>query len=384
MGAFLICELTCIVVVCISAVAQSQGQVASATGPSSLVGDSPETTLPLAHDVSPVLRRRDIEHAMRKVADWQLARTPNLGSDWTFAVLDVGILAAADTLKAPAYRDAVFRMAQQREWRLGTRTTHADDQAVGQAYLRIFEQRKTLEMIQPARKQFDDLKQQPDDPSAPVWWWCDALFMAPPVWSGLSRVTGDRSYLDYMDREWWITSTKLYDHQEHLFFRDANYLDRKEANGKKLFWLRGNGWVLAGLARVLENMPADYPARDKYLTQYAEMAASLAALQQPDGLWRTGLLDEPAYPLPETSGSALVVYALAWGINHHCLSRAKYAPVVEKAWKGLISHIYEDGRLGSIQPIGEKPDAFRPTSSYVYGVGAFLLAGSELTRYATR
>jgi unsaturated rhamnogalacturonyl hydrolase len=219
---------------------------------------------------------------------------------------------------------------------------------------------------------------QPDDPAKPVWWWCDALFMAPPVWVGLSEETLDPAYLKYMDLEWWITSALLYDPQEHLFFRDASFLTKHETNGQKLFWSRGNGWVMAGLARVLNAMPANYPSRAKYLDQFKQMAARIAQLQGSDGLWRPGLLDAQAYPLPEVSGSAFFVYALAWGVNHRILDRSTYLPVVRKGWEGLLQHIYDDGRLGSIQPIGAAPGAYSATSSWVYGVGAFLLAGSEV------
>jgi rhamnogalacturonyl hydrolase YesR len=185
-----------------------------------------------------------------------------------------------------------------------------------------------------------------------------------------------------MDRQWTITSALLYDPSAHLFFRDASYLDKHEANGKGLFWSRGNGWVMAGLARVLREMPADYPSRQKYVTQFQQMAAEIGSLQGSDGLWRPGLLNAAAYPLPEVSGSAFYVYALAWGINNGILDRAIYLPVVEKGWGGLVSHIYADGRLGSIQPIGGAPAGYSASSSYVFGVGAFLLAGSEVDRLA--
>jgi len=206
--------------------------------------------------------------------------------------------------------------------------------------------------------------------------------MAPPGLVRMYKVTGNVAYLDYMNREWWTTSSKLWDPREHLFSRDESYLLRKEANGKKLFWARGNGWVMAGLVRVLEYLPEDYPYRAKYVVQYKEMAAKIANLQGSDGLWRPGLLDENAYPLPETSGSAFFTYALAWGVNEGLLDTRLYKQVVEKAWKGLLSHIYADGRLGCVQPIGAAPNSYKPTSSYTYGVGAFLLAGSEVHRLA--
>ena len=259
---------------------------------------------------------------------------------------------------------------------------HADDQAIGQTYLEFYLKDRDPAMLAPIRQRMDEEMRTPDDPAKPLWWWCDALFMAPPVLAELSQATGDRAYLDFMDREWWITSSKLYDREYHLFFRDATFLHSHEANGKPLFWSRGNGWVLAGLARVLTYMPKDYPSRAKYIAQFKQMADAVAAIQGSDGLWRPGLLDPGAYPLPEVSGSAFVTYALAYGVNHGILSRRKFRPIIEKGWGGLLSHVYADGRLGSIQPVGAKPDAYSATSSYVYGVGAYLLAGSEIYRMA--
>jgi rhamnogalacturonyl hydrolase YesR len=131
---------------------------------------------------------------------------------------------------------------------------------------------------------------------------------------------------------------------------------------------------------IIERMPAHDRYRAKYIAQYRAMAARIAGLQQSDGLWRTSLLDPEAYQFPEISGSAFFTYAMAWGIHHHLLSRKQYLPVVTRAWAGMLTHVYQNGRLGSIQPIGAAPGQFKPSSSYVYGVGAFLLAGSELVQ----
>src|SRR5205823_1675464 len=122
-------------------------------------------------------------------------------------------------------------------------------------------------MLAPIRQRMDTVMQLPDNPEKPLWWWCDALFMAPPVLAELYKATGDRAYLDFMDHEWSITSAKLYSPENHLFFRDAGYIGKQESNGKPVFWSRGNGWVLAGLARVLTYMPSDYTSRDRYVVQ---------------------------------------------------------------------------------------------------------------------
>jgi unsaturated rhamnogalacturonyl hydrolase len=347
-------------------------------------GDSTQNPGPLASDLSPRLKQADVRHAMHKVADWQLARLTGTPSrDWTFAALYVGLLAASDTLGDARYRDYVVSVGRHYDWQLGPRKAHADDQAIGQSYLWLYSRFHDKQMLAPTEAQFESLRTTPDDPAKPVWWWCDALFMAPPVWSALSKITQDQGYLDYMNREWWITSKLLYDPQAHLFSRDATYLDKREQNGQKIFWSRGNGWVMGGLARVLSTMPDSYPERSRYIAQYREMAKEVAAIQSSDGLWRPGLLDADSYPLPEVSGSAFFVYSLAWGVNHGVLDRSTYLPVIQKGWAGILSHVYADGRLGCIQPVGAAPGAFTPSSSYVYGVGAFLLAGGELDKLAS-
>jgi unsaturated rhamnogalacturonyl hydrolase len=347
-------------------------------------GDSPDEPGPLATDLSPALTHAAIRKAAQKVADWQLARAePIFNQQWTYAALYDGLLAASKTTGDPRYHDAIVKMAADFDWKLvDARFPHADDMALGRSYMDLYLETRDPMRIADTKAIMDRLVVRPDDPEKLLWWWCDALFMAAPVLAKMSAATGDLRYLDYMDREWWQTSAILYDPAEHLYFRDSRYLTQKEKNGQKIFWSRGNGWVMGAFAKVLEVMPKDYPSREKYITQYKGMADRVAAIQGKDGLWRSGLLDQESYDLPEVSGSAFFTYSLAWGINHSVLDRAKFQPVVERAWAGILSHIYADGRLGSIQPIDGQPGKFKPSASSVYGVGAFLLAASELDALA--
>jgi unsaturated rhamnogalacturonyl hydrolase len=351
-------------------------------------GDAPDDPGPLATGLSPEIKPKAIAAAMKKVADWQVAHAePSFNKQWTFAALYDGLLAASKATGDQKYRDAVLRFSERSDWTLlDDRFPHADDQALGKAFMELYladpkASRKPVRMAN-TKEILDRLVVRPDDPDKLLWWWCDALYMAPPVLSRMYVATGDRKYLGYMDRQWWLTSASLYEPEQHLFFRDSRYFTQKQANGQKLFWSRGNGWVLGALVKVLQTMPADYPSRPKYVQQFKEMAARVAGIQSQDGLWRSGLLDPDSYELPEVSGSAFFTYAIAYGINEHILDRATYLPVVEKSWKGMLTHIYADGRLGSIQPIDGQPGKFKPSASYVYGVGGFLLAGSEMHRLA--
>jgi rhamnogalacturonyl hydrolase YesR len=73
---------------------------------------------------------------------------------------------------------------------------------------------------------------------------------------------------------------------------------------------------------------------------------------------------------------------MAYGVNQGLLDGAKYRPVIAKAWAGILRNVYADGRLGNIQQTGAEPAFYRPTSSFNYGVGGFMLAAAELKAMA--
>ncbi|MGH9589242.1 MAG: glycoside hydrolase family 88/105 protein, partial [Terracidiphilus sp.] len=343
-------------------------------------GDSPANPGPLAH-LAPQFKRRDVAKAIKLVADWQINRLPATPQyDWTWAALYTGFMAVPEQIAGDKYKGAVMKIGKELNWQPGPRVMHADDQAIGQSYLELYMIHKDPRMIGPMRTRLDAEIATPESGygKTPLWWWCDALYMAPPVYADMSAVTGDRKYLTFMDRQWDITTKLLYDPSVHLYSRDATYLDRHEKNGQKIFWSRGNGWVMGGIVRVLSELPKDSPLRPKFEGQLRQMSAEMLSIQGKDGLWRPGLLDADSYALPEMSGSAFITYALAYGVNHGILDKATYWPAVQKAWAGMLSRVYADGRLGCIQPVGAAPGAYTETSSYVYGIGAYLLAGSEI------
>ncbi len=352
-------------------------------------GDAPTNPGPPANDLSSAWTPAALDHVIRKVADWQLARSqPYFDRIWTWSVLYSGLMAASRSTGDPKYRDAMLQMAERYHWQLRGPSPNADDQSLGQTYLELYleSDKKHPGWIAPTQAALDSVigldTLQPSDPRIP-WWWCDSLFMAPPVWARMYAATGEHKYIDYLDRQWQRTSSLLYEPQEHLYARDASYIGKRGPNGKAIFWSRGEGWVMAGIVRTLPYLPADDPRRGFYTDQLRAMAARIASLQDPHtGLWHASLLDPKDYPAPEISGSALFVYAMAWGIHHGVLDRATYLPVVQAGWRGLLNHVYADGRLGDIQQTGAEPAYYLPSSSYTYGVGGFLLAASELKQMA--
>jgi len=333
---------------------------------------------------------KDVLEIMQRVADWQMANpSKHPPTHWPQSALYTGFMALDKVSPSSRFRAAMLRMGETNQWKLGGRIYDADDHCVGQTYVELWERFHDTKMLTPMQQRFDEILTQP----APVtsldftkphardrWSWCDSLFMAPPAWLRLWSAIGDRRYLDFAVTNWWITSDYLYDAKEHLYFRDSTYFEKREANGAKIFWSRGNGWVMGGLVRMLQYLPKDHVHRPRFERQFEDMAAKILSCQQPDGLWHASLLDPASYPLKEASGSGFYTYAIAWGINEGLLERTKFEPAVRKAWSALVGCVTSEGKLTHVQPIGADPKHFSEDATEAYGVGAFLLAGSEVWR----
>lgn len=338
----------------------------------------------------------DVIAALKRSADWQLANPSGIElRDWVIAPLYDGLVRTALVTGDAKYLAAVIRLGQQAGWMAYNRKYHADDYAVGHAWLDVYQlDPSRRERLEPMKKHLDYLMTHPvtealdflKKPATPGvektdrWTWCDALYMAPPTLARMAAITGEAKYLKFMDQEYRYTYDQLYDKTEKLFYRDTTFLDKKTPAGKKTFWSRGNGWVYGGFALLLEVLPKDHPTRDFYVNLYREMTAAVVAAQQRDGLWRPSLLDPAQVPVGETSGSGFFVYGLAWGVNNGILDRATYWPLVKKGWAGLLTRIGEKGYVGYVQRIGAAPDSLDGTSKQDYGTGAFLLAGTEVLR----
>jgi rhamnogalacturonyl hydrolase YesR len=338
-----------------------------------------------------LFKSKYIKKTMVTALDWQLQNPLHKLTDWTNGAFYAGVFAAYETTGSKKIWNAMYEMGEANEWKPGPRLHHADDHAICQTYIDMYRVKPEEKMIQPFIDTMDEFMVTPYQTGEikPItWWWCDALFMAPPALVKLGITMKDDRYLDLNDKLFKECYDLLYDKEEHLYARDMKYkwdepgiTPIKEANGEKIFWSRGNGWVMGGLVRVLEDLPKDYSTRDFYVQNYKEMAAKIITLQQADGLWRASLLDPDSYPGGEASGTGFYCYALAWGINNGILDKAIYLPVVEKAWVGLNGLIQPDGHVGWCQPIGADPKKnFNAESWEVYGTGAFLLAGSEVIK----
>lgn len=344
-------------------------------------------------------KKEEVKAVMTKVADWQCEQPlTHSVADWVNGALYAGMMEWANMAENDKYVDWLLKRGNQANWSKSKRSNwdakyHADDYVVGIMYLEMFRREKQPKMLLPMRDHLDRMLSAPSKRSLDHnWWrmegpgerwtWCDALFMAPTVWAKMFRITGERKYLDFMYSEYKATTDFLYDQVEHLYYRDSRYFHQKEPNGKKMFWGRGNGWVFGGLPIILEELPDKYTEKMWFEKLFTDMAAKIASLQDKNGYWHASMLDQVSYPNPETSCSGFFVYGLAWGINNGYLDREKYLPIVLKGWKALTKAVYPNGKLGWVQPIGENPVSTTKDMTELYGVGAFLFAGTEVYKLA--
>lgn len=311
-----------------------------------------------------------------------------MSSNWVAATFYVGasrLARVSDDRRTLRFLSAVADHYNYsvRGARSGKTMLNADDIAIGDLYEELYARRGQEGVLMPLRQRLDwqvPYLARAEDTPALVWWWADALYMAPPVFARMTAITGDPKYLNAADKEWRRTAARLWVEDEKLFLRDERFKDEnhRDADGDRIYWSRANGWVMGGLVRWLESVPADFAGRSLYVDLFQKMAGRIAGLQQEDGLWRASLLDPEAYPEAETSGSVFYVYALAWGINHGLLDRDTYLPHVLKGWAGLNRYVLANGLVGAAQKTGDQPVSTDPEDVGLYASGTYILAGLEV------
>jgi rhamnogalacturonyl hydrolase YesR len=313
---------------------------------------------------------------MRKVADWQLQQGGINAIDWIHGAMWTGIFATYQATRDVKYLNAAKTWGQTNNWSLsGGVTTNADNQCAAQTYFDLYLLDPTnMALVNGAKPSFDAMATS----GSTGWTWADALFMSPPGLTRLGAIAGDPKYFQLLHANWWKAYAAMFSTANGLIYRDPPSGGPNTGNG--IFWARGNGWVIAGTARVLEYLPKSDARRPEYVTMLVTMADALKKWQGTDGLWRADITHPNAIPNPETSGTGFMTFAMAWGINDGILDRATYVPVVKAAWQGLVANVDANGRLGYVQGVGAGPAPATATSNAPYGVGAFLLAGSEVAK----
>ncbi|WP_432713945.1 glycoside hydrolase family 88/105 protein [Pedobacter sp.] len=331
---------------------------------------------------------------------WQANNPAEKWAMWDVVAYHTGNMEVYGITKNPAYKQYSERWAVHNQW-MGAKSTEkekwkyaygekddyvlfGDWQICFQTYIDLYNLDKDEKKIARALEVMD---YQMQTAKSDYWWWADGLYMVMPVMTKLYKVTGNKLYLDKIYEYWKFADQLMYDADEKLYYRNAKYIypKHKSVNGKKDFWARGDGWVFAGLAKVLQDLPKNDQHRAEYLQRFTAMAEKIKLSQQAEGYWTRSLLDPTHAPGPETSGTAFFVYGMLWGIRNNVLPAKVYEPVAQKGWKYLSNiALQPDGKIGYVQPIGERAipgQLVDKNSTASFGVGAFLLASAEMYRH---
>ncbi len=313
---------------------------------------------------------------------------------WTRAVYYEGLMALYEIDKQKTYYDYALQWGEKHKWGLrgGVKTRNADNQCCGQTYIDLYllDNKQHPERVRDIKASIDSMKltAKVDD-----WNWIDALQMAMPVFVKLGNLYNDTSYFNRMYEMYAFTKYKhggkgLYNSDDKLWWRDKDFVPPyKEPNGEDCYWSRGNGWVVAALARTLDALPKTDPHYNEYLQDFKDMLYALPPVQRKDGYWNVSLHDPNHFGGKELSGTSLFIYGMAWGINNNVVDKKTYLPVIIKAWNAMVKEcVHTDGKLGYVQATGKEPKDGQPvrydkTPDFEdYGLGCFLLAGTELFR----
>lgn len=346
-----------------------------------------------------ITSKPEVLSTIEKVNDyWQSRNKAECRGFWDNAAYFTGNQAVYDLTGKKEYLDYAIKWAEYNNWKGATQrdkskwqykqygegmnhVLFADWQICFQVYIDLYKLEHRAERIERA---LEVMCYQAKTADKDYWWWSDALYMGMPIFSKLYTVTHDQKLLDKQYECYKWTDSLLFDTEDQLYYRDGKYVYPKvktACNDGKSFWARGDGWVLAGLAKVLQDLPKDSKYRPFYLDRFKKLAAGVAKCQQEGGYWSRSMLCEDDAPGYETSGTAFFTYGFIWGVNNGILPAATYKPVIDKAWKYLTTvALQPDGSIGYVQPIGEKPDPTRTVDAHSqapFGTGAWLLAATE-------
>ncbi|GHU69199.1 hypothetical protein FACS189450_01590 [Spirochaetia bacterium] len=140
--------------------------------------------------------------------------------------------------------------------------------------------------------------------------WVDSFYMLPPFLAAAGH------YPEAL--------LNLYGYWDILFDREAKLLRHIWDDGAKVFtrpffWGVGNGWALAGIARVYDLLPPEYAAdREKLSRMGTTLIESALTRIRGDGLFHD-ILDDPG-SFVETNFAQMLAYTIYRGINSKWLA----------------------------------------------------------------
>lgn len=215
---------------------------------------------------------------------------------------------------------------------------HVDANVYGILPLELYmlnrEEKFLRQGLELADKQWED--PLPDGLTKQTRYWIDDVWMIGSLQVQAYRATGKLFYLERAAME-----------------IDAYLRKLQKPNGlfphgpdAPFFWGRGNGWVAAGLAELISELPRSNPHYISIEEGYTKMMHALLEFQAEDGMW-TQLIDNKE-SFKETSSTAMFGYAMTIGVKKGILPEEIFAGACHKAWNALTGYITEEGKMRDV------------------------------------
>ena len=273
----------------------------------------------------------EVKDVIRKANTYWQANNPaevraEVRSFWDNAAYHTGNIEVYKLLKDQKMLDYSIRWAEHNDWKGATETDPAkwkyknygegpefvlfgDWQICFQTYIDLYNLAADEKKVARAK---EVMGYEADSKANDYWWWADALYMVMPVMTKMYKLTGDTKYLRKLYDNILYSDSIMLDTETGLYFRDGRYVypKHKTEADKKDFWARGDGWVLAGLAKVLQDLPETYIRQPFFVEKFTNLARGVAKLQQPEGYWTRSMMDPQQAPGPETHSLLLLRTAL--------------------------------------------------------------------------
>ena len=250
-----------------------------------------------------------------------VSATCAINNKWDNGVLMMGVVEHWRKYGTASYRTYAENWADHNDWTLFSNTSGRDQEnpnwnnrmTAGYTYLRLTQagspgatvadvvrnlDAQLALQISPEREQLVDYVFPGSTKGSLSWKFVDANFTALPVWIAMGKQTGDTRYYDRVRdlQNYQLDVMRLQDPATKLYFQNENAKTKVTANGLPVLWGRGNGWMAAGLASTLTDLPTSRAEYATYRTRFTELVHALRTRQRADGFWSMNLADPADSP----------------------------------------------------------------------------------------
>ena len=175
--------------------------------------------------------------------------------------------------------------------------------------------------------------------------WVDSMYMLPPF---LARAGEYDEAVRQLDGYWDVLYTPENGLLAHQWSDAEHRFIRRDA------WAVGNGWAMAGMARVIALLPPEHPGRERLIGRVQALIKAALPHQRPDGAFHD-VLDDPS-AFREVNFAQMLAYTIYRGVAGGWMD-ASLQPEAEKARQAALAEVDEYGLVRNVcgAPFFDRP-----------------------------